>query len=472
MTKKNKKVFLDYVKEISRQASKKYPKDSRKRYHFIANAIAYPSYKNSKLQILVNDFGDKPQAKNYENIFNTLQDIHDYSKYTIDFPHLATTLASAEKSSLKKEALKLVAGFSPSIFLGVSPRDNFFQLNSLTGDVLTDIDKKDRNTDIDSIIFHYHPDFKNLPLDEAIAKYYHTENLAAERERLYHEVLKEQAGSHLSPEEQEKLNIFLAAFTLGGVALVGLTLARRAVEQVKIFSRNPSKYIDDLKKGFRNGVKGFIKDLLGVIGSKVLGPAANLLADSLVMGAIIVKKTAGIVGDFLVKHVTTPIKKYFVKPLTKYVVAPIYRRVVKPLWSFTERKILKPVVRKVVKPVVRYVQKKIIRPLYRRVVKPAVRYMKNKIIKPAVKYVSKRVLKPIYKRVIKPLARKVFKPVYRHIIKPVYNKLVKPVVKPMYSKVIRPAARFVRNKIVRPAKRFVKNKIVKPLKRFFKRLWG
>ena len=472
MTKEEKKLFLDYVEENSRQASKKYPKDSRKRYHFIANAIAYPVYQDDELQSRVNDFGEEPKVRNREKIYEMLDIVHRRGKYTIDFPHLATTLASAEKSSWKKEALKLVAGFSPSFFLGVSPRDNFFQLNSLTGDVLTNIDKKDRNTDIDSIIFHYHPDFKNLPLDEAIAKYYHTENLAAERERLYREVLKEQAGSHLSPEEQEKLNIFLAAFTLGGVALVGLTLARRAVEQVKIFSRNPSKYIDDLKKGFRNGVKRFFKDPLGVIGSKVLGPAANLLADSLVMGAIIVKKTAGIVGDFLVKHVTTPIKKYFVKPLTKYVVAPIYRRVVKPLWSFTERKILKPVVQKLVKPVVRYVQKKIIRPLYRRVVKPAVRYMKNKIIKPAVKYVSKRVLKPIYKHVIKPIARKVFKPVYRHIIKPVYNKLVKPVVKPMYSKVIRPAARFVRNKIVRPAKRFVKNKIVKPLKRFFKRLWG
>lgn len=397
--------------------------------------------------------------------------VHRRGKYTIDFPHFATTLASAEKSNPYKERLKRIAGVSPGFFLGGTPRDNFFQLNSLTGDVLTNIDKKDRNTDVDSIIFHYHPKFKNLPLDEAISQYYGMENLAAERERLYREVLKEQAGSHLSPQEQEKLNIFLAAFTLGGVALVGLSLARRAVEQFKIFYRNPSKYIDNLKKGFCNGVKGFFKDPLAVIGSKILGPAANLLADSLVMGAIIVKKTAGIVGDFLAKHITTPIKKYLVKPLSKYVVKPIYRRVVKPLWSFTEKNILKPVVQKVVKPVVRFVQKKIIRPLYRRMVKPAVRYMKNKIIKPAVKYVSKRVLKPIYKRVIKPLSRKVIQHVHRRVIKPVYKKLVKPVIKPMYSKVIRPTARFVRNKIVKPARRFVKNKIVRPVKRFFRRLW-
>lgn len=418
MTKGEKKLFLDYIEEISRQANEKYPKDSRKRYHFIANAIAYPVYKDDKLQSRVNDFGSQPRVKNYEIIKDIMDKNHGDKKYVIDFPHFATTLASAEKSSFKKEALKLVAGVSPGFFLGVSPRDNFFQLNSLTGDVLTNIDKKDRNTDIDSIIFHYHPDFKNLPLDEAISQYYGMENLAAERERLYREVLKEQAGSHRSPREQEKLNILLAAFTLGGFALVGLTLFERFKERLEIFYKNLKKYI-------RNLVAGFVAQ----------------------------------------------VKKHVVKPLTKYVVKPIYRRVVKPLWSFTEKKILKPVVQKVVKPVVRFVQRKIIRPLYRRVVKPVVRYMKNKIIKPAVKYVSKRVLKPIYKRVIKPLSRKVFQPVYRRVIKPVYNKLVKPVIKPMYSKVIRPTARFVRNKIIKHGKRFVKNKILRPAKRFFKRLW-
>ena len=418
MTKGEKKLFLDYIEEISRQANEKYPKDSRKRYHFIANAIAYPVYKDDKLQSRVNDFGSQPRVRNYEIIKDIMDKNHGDKKYVIDFPHFATTLASAEKSSFKKEALKLVAGVSPGFFLGVSPRDNFFQLNSLTGDVLTNIDKKDRNTDIDSIIFHYHPDFKNLPLDEAISQYYGMENLAAERERLYREVLKEQAGSHRSPREQEKLNILLAAFTLGGFALVGLTLFERFKERLEIFYKNLKKYI-------RNLVAGFVAQ----------------------------------------------VKKHVVKPLTKYVVKPIYRRVVKPLWSFTEKKILKPVVQKVVKPVVRFVQRKIIRPLYRRVVKPVVRYMKNKIIKPAVKYVSKRVLKPIYKRVIKPLSRKVFQPVYRRVIKPVYNKLVKPVIKPMYSKVIRPTARFVRNKIIKHGKRFVKNKILRAAKRFFKRLW-
>lgn len=479
MTAAEKRLFLNYVEEASRQASQKYPKDIRKRYHFIANAIAYPVYHENKLQSRVNDFGAHPEVGNYEKISSTLNDNHYYSRFIVDFPHFATTLASAEKSSPNKETLKFIAGLSPSIFLGVSPRDNFFQLNSLTGDKLTNIDSKDRNTDIDAIIFHYHPDFKNLPLDEAIVKYYHTKNLAAERERLYREVLKKQAGSHLSPQEQEKLNIFLAALTLGGVALAGMSLRERAERQLKLFKENPKKYLRKLAAGFNARVRAFMGDPLGAVGSKLLGPSANLLADYLVMGSILFKKTTGVIGDSLVKPVARQINRFIVKPLSKYVVAPIYRHVVKPIWSFTEKHILKPVVRKVIKPVVRAV-KKIITPLYKRVIKPAVRYIKNKIVKPLVKNIKRRIIKPIYRRVIKPLYRKLVKPIYRRIvkpvykkiIKPVYNKLIKPVIKPMYQKIIKPVSSFVKKQIVKPVKSFIKNKILKPAARFFKRLWG
>ena len=349
----------------------------------------------------------------------------------------------------------------------------------MTGDKLTNIDSKDRNTDIDAIIFHYHPDFKNLPLDEAIVKYYHTKNLTAERERLYREVLKKQAGSHLSPQEQEKLNIFLAALTLGGVALAGMSLRERAERQLELFMEDPKTYLRKLAAGFNARVRAFINDPLGTIGSKLLGSAANLLADYLVMGSILFKKTTGIIGDRLVKPVARQINRFIVKPLSKYVVAPIYRHVVKPIWSFTEKHILKPVVRKVIKPVVRAV-KKIITPLYKRVIKPAVRYIKNKIVKPLVKNIKRRIIKPIYRRIIKPLYRKLVKPIYRRIvkpvykkiIKPVYNKLVKPVIKPIYQKIIKPVSNFVKKQIVKPVKSFIKNKMLKPAARFFRRLWG
>ena len=128
MSAEEKRLFLNYVEEASRQASQKYPKDIRKRYHLIANAIAYPVYHDNKLQSRVNDFGAHPEVGNYGEISDKLAKIHDSNQFAIDFPHFATTLASAEKSSFSKETLKLVAGFSPSIFLGVSPRDNFSSL--------------------------------------------------------------------------------------------------------------------------------------------------------------------------------------------------------------------------------------------------------------------------------------------------------------------------------------------------------
>lgn len=189
MTAAEKRLFLDYVEEIGRQARRKYGSDTHRINHFIANAIAYPVYKDDPLQSRVNDFGEEPKVRNRVEIYKSLTNIHNNKQYCIDFPHFATTLASAEKSSPNKEALKFLAGLSPSNFLGVSPSDNFFQLNSLTGDKLTHIDSKDRNTDIDAIIFHYHPDFKNLPLDKLLIKYYHRQNLTSERQRLYHEVL-------------------------------------------------------------------------------------------------------------------------------------------------------------------------------------------------------------------------------------------------------------------------------------------
>lgn len=154
MSAEEKRLFLDYVEEMGRQARRKYGIDTHKINHFIANAIAYPVYHDDKLQSRVNDFGEEPKVRNREDIYKTLVTVHRWNNYRIDFPHFATTLASAEKSSPNKEALKFLAGLSPSNFLGVSPSDNFFQLNSLTGDKLTHVDSKDRNTDIDAIIFH------------------------------------------------------------------------------------------------------------------------------------------------------------------------------------------------------------------------------------------------------------------------------------------------------------------------------
>ena len=192
-------------------------------------------YAEDFLQSLTNDFGNEPQVKGYEEIVEKLKAIHRESTYKIDFPHLATTLATAEDSGPKKEILKWLAGLSISNLFGHSPEDNFFQLNSLTGDTLTNINAKDRRTDIDAIIFHYHPDFKNLTLDECIKRYYSTENLEVERQRLYKEVLALQSKSGASTEVQERNNILGATLTLSGMLLILLALKNKLEREDKKF---------------------------------------------------------------------------------------------------------------------------------------------------------------------------------------------------------------------------------------------
>lgn len=430
MSAEEKRLFLDYVEEMGRQARRKYGSDTHKINHFIANAIAYPVYHDDKLQSRVNDFGEEPKVRNREDIYKTLVTVHRWNNYRIDFPHFATTLASAEKSSPNKEALKFLAGLSPSNFLGVSPSDNFFQLNSLTGDKLTHVDSKDRNTDIDAIIFHYHPDFKNLPLDKVLIKYYHRRNLAVERQRLYREVLAQQAYPLGSAKTQEWLNTWYATITLGALALVGIKL-------FSVFKKRILKEWEKFKSSIGNVKKNRFK--FTVLNSKL----------------------------------------FLFHSYERSLASPANSKIIKSTRFSVEKSILKPVVRKVIKPAVR-LAKKIVYPLYGRVIKPTVHRVKNKIIKPLIKNIKRRIVKPIYKRVIEPLYRKlvkpiylrIVKPVYKKIIKPVYNKLIKPVIKPIYQKIIKPVSSFVKKQIIKPVKSFIKNKILKPAAGFFRRLWG
>lgn len=463
MSKDEKKQFLDYIKEIAHQAKEKYGNDKNKINHAIANAIAYPVYRNDLLQSNVNDFGNKPSVKNYNDVEDLLTKIYKYDKYRIDFPHLATTIASAEDSGKGKSIIKWIAGLSIGNLWGNSPKDNFFQQNSLTGDLLSNIDDKDEKSDIDAIIFHYHPDFKDLTFDEAIIKYYHMENLDVERERLYKEVLELQAGKGVTGEEQELLNIFSAIASFGGLGLIIFTLLKKGRKELKEFMESPSKYGSAILAGIGSGAKLFAKDPLKFIGTKVLGPISNLLADSISLGGRIIN----ILGKKLYYNAFEPIVKFVnknvIQPINKNIVKPIFKHVVKPVLSFAEKKILKPVVQKVIKPTIKFVNKKIIQPI------------KNKIIKPVVKFVGNKIVKPVIKKVIKPAAKyvhkNIIKPAYNKVVKPVYNKVVRPVVQPIYRKVVKPVAKYVHRNIVKPVTKFVKNKIAKPIGKFFKKLW-
>lgn len=423
MSKYEKKQFLDYINEVARQAKKKYGNDKNKINHAIANAIAYPVYATDFLQSHANDFGNKPSVKNYSDIYKFLNDVHFSKNYSIDFPHLGTTLASAEDSGKVKGVLKWLAGLSIGNLWGNSPKDNFFQQNSLTGDLLSNIEYKDYKSDIDAIVFHYHPNFKNLTLDEAIIKYYNMENLDIERERLYKEVLKLQAGEGVTEKEQELLNILGAAFALGGILLISFTALKKAKEELRQLIKYLIERIYRFLRGVGAGAKLFAKDPLQFTRAKIVGPISNLLADTL--------SSCGKKLNELGK------KLYYkaIEPIDKYIVKPVFKHVVKPLLSFSEKKILKPIV--------------------------------QKVIKPTCKFINKKIIQPTIKKVIKPIVKNI----NRKVIKPVYNKVIKPVVQPIYRKVVKPVVKYAPRNLVKKATKFVKKKIGKPIAKFFKRLW-
>lgn len=367
MNSDEKKLFLQYISEVKKNAKKKYGNDKNKINHAIANAIAYRVYATDFLQSHANDFGNKPEFHEYKYIADRLYFIHKKPTYRIDFPHFATTIATTYKSGLDKELFKAVAGTPilsifqftgntipfniPGLALkmltntGSSKKDNLFQANSLTGDWLTHIDEKDRRSDIDAIIFHYHPDFKNLTLDEFIKRYYHMKNLDKERERLYKEVLKIQSKGYITPKEQEQLNIFAGVTSCGGIALILYTILKRKgakktlhksakllSSSVKILlKRNKKAVIKPIKKFAKAVMKKIIKpkprqNVLHQSGS--YGNYSRSSANSSYMGyrgskagakpvktyrSKVIKNVRHNAKKYIKKHIVKPIKKFWRK---------------------------------------------------------------------------------------------------------------------------------------------------------------
>ena len=239
MTQEDKKKFLNYIHEVAKNARTKYGNDQNKINHTIANAIAYSSYHDNLLQKSTNDFGEKPRNLS-EDVEKLLRWIHGEDKYKLDFPHLAMPLATAEKSVWYKEVGKFIAGLSPLNIVGVTPSDTFFQANSLLGDELTIIDNKDLITDIDAYILKYHPEFKDLPLNERIEKYYSTDNLNKKRGEYYKEVLE-------SKSEGTGMNNYSTILKFGSMvtfAALGLFLLN-IKNGISEFRTDPEKMIKE-----------------------------------------------------------------------------------------------------------------------------------------------------------------------------------------------------------------------------------
>jgi len=240
MTQEDKKKFLNYIHEVAKDARTKYGNDQNKINHAIANAIAYSSYHDNLLQKSTNDFGEKPRNLR-EDVEDLLKRIHGEKKYKLDFPHLAMPLATSEKSVWYKEFGKFIAGLSPLNIVGVTPSDTFFQANSLWGDEMTYLDKKDYITDIDAYILKYHPDFKDLSLDERIEKYYSIEKLDEKRGEYYKQILEmksEGAGAKVYAD-------VLKVGSILSVATLGLLLLN-IKNGISDFLKNPRKMIKEI----------------------------------------------------------------------------------------------------------------------------------------------------------------------------------------------------------------------------------
>ena len=221
MTAKEKKDFIQYLKEVEKNARKKYGNNRDKINHEVANAIIYPVYEGDILQSNANKLVKPEVSKNtYENAYELLKNIYNYKKYPVDLSHMASPLGSSEKSDDKKEVTKLFAGL-PFLETG---RDKFFYLNSYTGDFWTHMDAKDLRSDKDAFILKYHPKYMGKLYSRSIIEYYSQDNLEGNREKLFKEILKKQAGPGVTAEEQQYLNNFWATFTLGGAALIGMGL--------------------------------------------------------------------------------------------------------------------------------------------------------------------------------------------------------------------------------------------------------
>ena len=429
MTQEEKEKFLNYIHEVAKDARTKYGNDQNKINHAIANAIAYSTYHNNFLQKSTNDFGEKPRnlSKDVEDL---LSEIYTYSKYKIDFPHLAMPLATSEKSVWYKEFGKFIAGLSPLSIVGITPSDTFFQANSLLGDELTIIDKKDLITDMDAYVLKYHPKFKDLPLNERIEKYYSTDNLNKKREEYYKEVL-ELKSEGTGANNYSTILKFGSMFTFAALGLFLLNIKNG----ISDFLDDPRKMIKEkIIPSIVNNVIEFKKNPLAYIGNKIFAPLGNFVVGATLTTMSVVTFTANKINNKIIK------------PIVNRVVKPIYNAVIRPISSFVYNKVAKPIYNNVVKPVYNKVIKPVVKWGYSNIVKPVY----NKVIKPVVKWGYNNIVKPVYNKGIKPVVKwgynNVVEPIYNSIFKPIYNNVAKPFVEPIYNNLIKPAGNWMSDK--------------------------
>ena len=280
MTAEEKRVFIQYLKEVEKNARKKYGNNRDKINHEVANAIIYPVYEGDRLQTNANNLVKPDVSKNtYENAYELLKNIYNYKKYPVDLSHMASPLGSYERSDILRERIKFVASL-PYIF---TKKEKFFYLNSYTGDYWTHLDEKDLRSDKDAFILKYHPKYKGQLYSKSIIDYYSQDNLDEKRDKLFKEILKKRAGPGVTADEQLFLNNFSATLSIGGIGLLiyFVYIEKKPETKEKINAANNNKR-KILKKAIKIYKKKISNSLIG--GIKNIKARANRVISSVKNG--------------------------------------------------------------------------------------------------------------------------------------------------------------------------------------------
>ena len=279
--------LIAFIKKIGEEAKKKNGNNANAINRDIALTLASPSYREDFLQNLYNTYKgttlDIP-----DNVKTTIRKNHSDGK--IDFAHVMTTLASLEQQKFSDEAMKYVSSRSllyPS-FLGSNPlfeiynndnkRNNILQQNSLVGDLLTSMPETDIFTDMDAIILARHPDYKDLPLDERILKYYGQKDLDSKRKELFLEVYGKNQGKDKGEAQLASFMEIVSAFlTVGGVGALFYSVFKGKNKDIgkNIHKLDTVLYDGNIDKFLKHPLKTTASAVAKTVNKKVIKPVVN-----------------------------------------------------------------------------------------------------------------------------------------------------------------------------------------------------
>lgn len=351
--------LINFIKEVGKKAKKKHGNNQAAINRDIALTLASPSYHRDFLQNLYSTYkGSTYKVPN--SIKKTITKNHEDGK--IDFAHVMTTLASLEQQKLPDETTKYFASRSllfPSLLTpnpiietinNLNYRNTILQQNSFIGDLLTSMPESDIYTDMDAIILARHPNYKDLPLDKRILKYYGQKHLDSKRKELFLEVYGKNRGKDKGEAQLGSFKeIVLGLLTLGGAGALTYSVAKGKHKNIgkNIKKLDTVLYDGNINKFLKHPIKTTGLFIAKSVDKKVIKPATK-----------VIRKISS-----KIKPVITGAKKVFTKTkhfVTKTIPKTIRKEVIKKINTIVKRVIPKPVrrvIKKVVKPVIRPIKR-------------------------------------------------------------------------------------------------------------------